>query len=131
MDHSARRAPDSADEQRGADEGQALQIFADHPGEQNRGNRGHHKGQHRQAERMGQDGAVAALSSGEGGKKLGDASAKVDRHAENRAQLNHDGVHLPVAVGQANVQQRLRDAQVRRGADGQKLSQALDDSQQR
>ena len=55
--------------------------------------------------------------------------AKIDRQAQDRTQLNHDGVHLPVAVGEADVQQRFRNPQVRGGADGQKFGETFHDSQ--
>ena len=47
-----------------ADDVQALQVLADHLAEQEGGNGRHHKGHERQAERVGQNGAVAALGRG-------------------------------------------------------------------
>ena len=47
---------------------------------------------------------AAAFAPGKGGEKLGNPHAKIDWQAENRAQLNHNGVHLPVTAGQAQMQ---------------------------
>ncbi len=45
-------------------------------------------------------------------------------------ELDHDRVHLPVRIGQVDVQQRLCDPQVRRRANGQKFRESLDDAEQ-
>src|SRR5258708_37269573 len=73
--------------------------------------------------------AVAVLALRERAQKLGDPRTKVNRQAQNRAQLNHDGVHLPVTIRQADVKQRLGNPQMRRGADRQKLRQPFDDAE--
>ena len=83
---------------------QALQMLADDLGQKKRGNRGDHKGNRSQAERMSENRAVAILALRKSGKKLGDAAAKIDRQAQNGAQLNDDGVHLPIAVGQTDME---------------------------
>src|SRR5206468_251816 len=44
------------------------------------------------------------------------------------AELDHDGIHLPVAVGEADVQQRLRQAQVCGRTDGQEFGEAFDNA---
>jgi hypothetical protein len=44
---------------------------------------------------------------------------------QDGAQLNDDGVHLPVGVIQRNLHQSFGNAQMRRRADRQKLGQAF------
>ena len=61
--------------------------------------------------------------------QLRDALAEIDRQASDRADLDHNGIHLPVAALQTDMQQGLGDAQMRRGADRQKLCQPLNNSQ--
>jgi len=51
-----------------------------------------------------------------------DAAPEVHGQAQNRAQLDDDGVHLPVTIRQINVQQCFGEPQVSRGTDGQELS---------
>src|SRR5258708_24412173 len=74
--------------------------------------------------------SVTALAAGKRGEKRGDATAEIYWQAEDCAELNDDGIHLPVAVRQADVQQRLRKPEVRRRTDRQKLRQAFDNPQQ-
>jgi hypothetical protein len=57
--------------------------------------------------------AIAAFAARERGKKACDACTKVNGQAENRAQLDHDGVHLPEAVAQVNAQQGLGNSEMR------------------
>ena len=78
---------------------------------------------------MSENGAVATLAARKRGKKLRDASAEIDGQTENRAELDDDGVHLPVAAGQRDMEQGFGDAQVRGGADGQEFRETFDDSQ--
>src|SRR5205823_4012378 len=47
----------------------------------------------------------------------------------NGTELNHDGVHLPVAITQTNVKQRLGDSQMGRGANRQELRKPFNNSQ--
>src|SRR6266446_3626334 len=75
--------------------------------------------------------AVAPLALWKSGKELCDPFAKINWQAKDGAQLNHDRVHLPVAARQANMEQRLRNSQVRRRANRQEFSQPLDNSQQK
>jgi hypothetical protein len=44
--------------------------------------------------------------------------------------LDDDAEHLPIAVGEIHTQQRLADAQMGSGADGEKFGDAFDDAQQ-
>ena len=62
-------------------------------------------------------------------RKVAMRLAEIYRQAKNCAQLDDDGVHLPVAVRQADVQQRFREPQVRGGTDRQKFRQAFYNSQ--
>ncbi len=82
-----------------------------------------------EAERMSEGGAVSAFAPRKRGKKFGDAFAKKNRQAENGSELNHDGVHLPIAAGEADVEQGFSDAQMRGGADGDEFGDSFDDAE--
>jgi hypothetical protein len=79
---------------------------------------------------MREPGFVACLTFRKRVKKIYDAFEKKQQQRKNGARLNHDGVHLPVRVVERDVHQRLRDAEVRRGTDWQKLRQSFDDAKQ-
>src|SRR5438270_12436373 len=79
---------------------------------------------------MSKRGTVAALAARKGGEEFGDTLAKIDGQNQNGAELDDDGVHLPVPAGEIDVQQRFGETQVRRGADGKEFSQSFDDAQQ-
>src|SRR6266700_2402533 len=64
-------------------------------------------------------------------QKFGDPGAKINGQAQDRAQLNDDRVHLPIAVTQIDVKQRLSNAEVCGRADRQELRQALDNAKNR
>ena len=121
---------DAADQQRRRHQAQALQVFADDLGEQEGRYRGAYERDERERERMVQRGAVTGLARGEGADEFEDAPDEEEEERENGAELNDDGVHLPVRIGEVDVEQRLRDPQVRGRADGQKLREALDDAEQ-
>jgi len=75
-------------------------------------------------------GAVAVFSPGKSANEIDDAAEKQDAQRQNCAQLNHDGIHLPVGVIERNFHQRFGDAQVRRRTDRQKLGQAFHNAEQ-
>src|SRR6266853_4505617 len=83
------------------------------------------KRNHHQRERMRERGAVLALAARKGGEEAGNARAEVDRQAEDRAQLDYDGIHLPEAVAQVDSQQRLGTPQAGGGTDRQKFSKTF------
>src|SRR6516165_3759738 len=68
------------------------------------------------AERMGQRIFVTLLAAGVRRQKFGDAVAEIDGQTEDGAELDDDGVHLPIPVGEGDVQQAFGDAQVGSGA---------------
>ena len=47
------------------------------------------------------------LPCGKVAYEFGNALAEINRQAEDRAQLDDDGKHLPVAIAKIDVQQRL------------------------
>ena len=67
------------------------------------------------------DGPVAALAVGKSSNEFDDARPKVNRQAEDCAQLDDDGKHLPVAIAKIDAQERFGDAQMRGRADGKKF----------
>src|SRR5215813_2572905 len=104
-------------------------MLADHFSQKKSGDCGHEKGNQCKPERMRQGGAIAVFASWKCAEKLCEACAEINRQAQNRAELDDDGVHLPVAVAEVDVKQKFGDAQVSGGADGQKLGQPFDNSQ--
>ena len=118
----------SADQQRPSDDHQCFEVLADDFGEQERRNGGDHEGNDGQAQGMGEDGAVSALAAREGGEEFCDSAPEVNRQAQDRAELDDDGIHLPIAVGEADVQQRFGEPQMRGRTYGQELSDAFDNS---
>ena len=68
----------------------------------------HDEGDDGQRERMGEHGAVAALALRKIAQELDNARPEINRQAEDRAQLDDDGEHLPVAVGQIDAAETLR-----------------------
>ena len=53
--------------------------------------------------------AVAALAVGKSGEEFPNAWPKVNRQAENRAKLDDDGVHLPIAAAEIDPEQGFAD----------------------
>src|SRR5689334_10614691 len=78
---------------------------------------------------MRERGAVLALTARKRGEEPANARAKINRQAEDGAQLDHDGVHLPERIVQREAEELFRDAQVRRGADRQKFREAFNNAQ--
>ena len=71
--------------------------------------------------------AVAVFPFGKGAEKLQNSPREQQHQRENRTQLDHHRVHLPIGAGQVDVKHRLHQPQVRRGADGEKFGQSFDD----
>src|SRR5579884_130302 len=74
--------------------------------------------------------AVAVCASGKGGDKLQNAIPKIHWQCQDRAQLDHNGVHLPEPVVQIDPQQRFADAQMRSGAHGKEFGQSFHDAEE-
>src|SRR3954463_2349168 len=79
---------------------------------------------------MRERGPVAAFTLGKGRKEFSDAFAEINRQTEDCTQLDHDGVHLPVAAGKIEPEDLLGDSQMRRGAYGKKFGEAFDDAEE-
>jgi hypothetical protein len=71
---------------------------------------------------------ITLVAFRKGSQELRDPFTKINRQAKNRAQLNHDRIHLPVAARQAYVEKGFGNPQMRRRADGQKFRQSFNDS---
>ena len=97
-------------------------MLADHLGQQECRDSGDDESHDSQSQRMRDRCAVAMHATGKAPDKRVDPRAEVHRKAKNGAQLDHDSVHLPIAIGKIDVHQRLSDAQVRCRANGKKLS---------
>src|SRR3954468_24107905 len=78
---------------------------------------------------MRQSRPVAIFAVGKGTQKLCNPRSEINWQAQNRAELDHDGVHLPISITQADVKQGLGNPQVRRGTDRQKFRQTFNNSQ--
>ena len=120
---------DSADEQRQSHHPETFQVLANDFCESPRGNRGHHKCDEREAQRMREDGAIAAFALGKRANKLHDATPKINRQSENSSELDHDRVHFPEPVMQIDVEERFADAQMRSGTHRKKFGQSFDDTE--
>src|SRR5262249_51101410 len=105
-------------------------MLADNLGQQVCWDSGDYKSHDGQPQWMRDRCAVATLTDGKAPDKRADPRAEVHWKAKNGTQLDHDSVHLPIAIGKTDVQQRLGNAQVRSGADGKKLGQPFKDAQQ-
>ncbi len=121
---------DPANQQRASHDVQAFEVLPDYLRQQKRWHCRHHKRHAHQPQRVRQNCPVASLALRKCGQKCRDALAKIHWQAQNCPQLNHDRVHLPIAVRQIDVKQRFTDAQMRRRAHRQKLRQSLHDPQQ-
>ena len=78
---------------------------------------------------MGEPVAVAVFAPGEGTEKADNPAQEEQQERQNRAQLDDDGVHLPVSVIEGDVHESFGDAQMRRRADRQELGQAFHDAE--
>src|SRR6202035_662070 len=121
---------DSTHEQRRAHDVKAFEMLTDDFGEQKRGNRSDYESDDGKAKRMRQCGAIAAFAARKRGEEVSDALAKVNGQNEYRAQLDNDGVHLPITAGKVDAQKRLGQAEMRGGADRQKFGETFHDPQQ-
>src|SRR6478672_7286118 len=83
--------------------------------------RDHHKGDEREAQRMRQDGAIAAFAFWKRANKSHNATPKIHRQSENSSELDHDRVHFPEPIMQIDMQQRFADAQMSGGTHRKKL----------
>ena len=79
-------------------------------------------------EGVGERGASSAVAARKRGNKSFDATPEINRQAQDCAELDDDGIHLPVTVGQADVQEQFGDAQVRRRADREELGETFDNA---
>jgi hypothetical protein len=74
------------------------------------------------------DRAVATLALGESAKVSDDAGEKEHEEGEDGTELNYDGVHLPIGVGEVDFEEGLSEAQMSGGAHGEKFCQTFDDA---
>src|ERR1700739_1471259 len=119
---------DSADQQTHTHDVEALEMLTDNFRKQECGYWGDDEGDDNEAGWMREDGAVAAFTARKCGEKFRDALAEIDRQTEDRAELDDDCVHLPVAVAEIDVGKEFGDAQMRGGADGYEFGAAFDDA---
>ena len=56
--------------------------------------------------------AIAAFAFWKRAEKFQDPIPKINRQCQDRAQLNHDRVHLPEAVVQIEIEERFNDSQM-------------------
>src|SRR5262245_20537798 len=72
---------------------------------------------------------VPVFAARECAQEVCNPRTKINRQAQNRSQLNHDCVHLPVAVAQINVKEEFGNSQMGGRAYWQEFRQAFDDPQ--
>ena len=75
---------------------------------------------------MGEDGAIATFAARKRGQKLEDSVPKINRQRQDRAELNHDRVHLPEAVVEVEAKHCFDEAEMSGRADGKKFGEAFD-----
>ena len=108
----------------------ALEVLADHFFEQQRRDGGADEGDEREAERVREDGAIAALALGKGAEELAASVPEEDRQSARMAPSWMTMVYIFQKPSlKIDVQQRLGDAQMRGGGDGQELGESLDDAE--
>src|SRR2546422_6406546 len=78
---------------------------------------------------MCQHRAITIFASGECRQEFRNPAAEVHWQAQDGAELDDNGVHLPVAIREADVKQRLGNAQMRSGTDRNEFGEAFDNSQ--
>ena len=83
----------------------------------------------REPERMRENIAAPALAPRKSRKKFQDPIPKINRQRQDRSQLNHNRVHLPVGIMQIETQQCFDNPQMRGRADGQKFRQPFDNTE--
>ena len=82
-------------------------MFSDNLCEQESRNCSDHKRDQREAQRVCQNCAITLFALRKCRKQFGNSFSKIYRQAQNRAELNHNCVHLPVAAREINVQKRF------------------------
>src|SRR5664279_4280780 len=112
---------DATDDQGPRHKGQALQVLADDFGKQESRYRRYHEGNQGQRQWVIDNGTIAVFSMRKVVNELDDAVPEIQRQAQDRAQLDDDGEHLPVTIAEVDAQKRLCDAQMCRRADGKKF----------
>ena len=117
---------DSADQQRTAHDIETLEVLADDLGKKKCRNGSEQKCNENESEWMRKNRAISAFATRKCTQEFGNARTKINRQAEDGPELNHNGVHLPEAVGKINAKEGLTDPQMGGRADGQKFGKALD-----
>ena len=108
----------AADEQRAAHDEEALQVLANNLRQKKCRNGGDDEGNNRQPKRMSKGSSVPVLTLRKSGEEFRDPGPEIDGQAQNRSQLDDDGVHLPIAVSQVDVEESFGDTQVGSGTHG-------------
>ena len=112
----------SANEQGIADEGDIFQMLADDFNQQERRDRSNDKRNRDETQGVREYGFVALLAARKSGEEPGNPGAEIEKQRQDRTELDHDGVHLPVAIGETDVQQSLGNTQMRRRTYGERNS---------
>src|SRR5437764_10058430 len=79
---------------------------------------------------MGQEIAIAPFAFWKCAKKFQDSFPKINRQRQDRAELDHNRVHLPEAVVQIQLEERFDDAEMSSRAHWQELGQTFDNPKQ-
>ena len=95
---------DAADDQGSRHDVEAFEILADDMSQQVSRTGGHDEGDASQSEGMVPQVVAAVRTLGKSLDEFLEAGAEVDGQAKNGAELDDDGVHLPVAAGEVEPQ---------------------------
>src|SRR5262249_10139911 len=110
--------------------GETLEVLADDFGQQKGRNRGKEKCNENQREWMRECIAVSTFATRKCAEEFRDPVAEINWQTENGAELDHDGVHLPEAVGKIDAEEGFANPQMGGRADRQKFGKTLDNAQQ-
>src|SRR6202030_2835534 len=119
---------DPADQQRPAHDHNIFQVLANHLGEQEGRNRCDYERNGGETKGMSESGTPSAITARKRRKKPLDASPEIDGQAEDGTEFDDDGIHLPVTIGEADVEQQFGETQVRGGTDREELGEAFDNA---
>ena len=74
--------------------------------------------------------AIAAFASRKCADELNDPLPKINWQRQDRAQLDHDRVHLPKAIVKIEIEQRLNNAEMRGRAHREEFGEPFNDAEQ-
>jgi hypothetical protein len=121
---------DATDEKRPRHDGDATEMLLAHFVERQGDDGSKEEGDEGKRYWMVFPGAVAAFAAWKALDEADNTFEIKKKKCEDGADLNNDGVHLPIRVIERDMHGCFSNTQMRGGTDGKKLGQALNDSQE-